>query len=188
MRRSIKSALQSKWAPVAAGAIGLLEGTAVLFPLEPLFLPVMIARKSRAWVIALFLLVGNVAGAAMMYALGAWLAEPVIEPFVQFLDAADDYQQASEDLSEHGFLSLFLIGITPFPFQLGTAAAGAVGYPFGAFIVAVTLSRGLRYFALAALIMAVGASAKEFIERHEVSIFLAGIVVFVAVAVWLFIR
>lgn len=185
LRKQINHWLRSKLMPPAAAFLGFLEGSFVLFPMEPLFLPVMIARKRGAFMIAAFLLVGNVAGAALMYWLGANFAAPIIEPFTAWLGAEEKYAQAAEALREDGFWTLFLIGITPFPFQLGTAAAGAVGYAFPVFLLAVTLSRGLRYFALAAVIVVIGARAKTLLERHEAAIFIAGVVLFAALSAWM---
>ena len=170
--------------PPAAAFLGFLEGTFVLFPMEPLFLPVMIARKRGAFLIAAFLLVGNVAGAAFMYWLGANFAAPIVEPFTAWLGAETEYAQAAEQLRQDGFWTLFLIGVTPIPFQLGTAAAGAVGYAFPMFLLVVTLSRGLRYFVLAAAIVVIGARVRTLAERHEAAIFLAGVILFVALSAW----
>ncbi len=145
----------------------------------------MAARGKGAFIVALWLLAGNVLGALLMYALGAVLLEPVAEPLISFLDLQEEYEQARSDLQENAFMSLFLVGITPFPFQVGTAAAGAIKLSLPVFLAAVTLSRGVRYMALAALVMLIGSRARDFIERHERSIFLAGIAIFAAIGAWM---
>jgi membrane protein YqaA with SNARE-associated domain len=170
--------------PLGAAILGLLEGSLVLLPMEPLFVPVMIARRRRVFWIAAFLLIGNVLGGALMYGLGALAAEPLIEPIVSRLGALERYRAVSAELRENGFIALFLVGITPFPFQLGTAAAGAVGYGFAPFLAAVTLSRGIRYFALAGLVALAGARLGDFMERHETSFVLGGAVVFTVAGLW----
>ena len=179
MRTSIKSLMRSKWMPFGAGLLGFLEGSFVFLPIEPLAIPAMIAQRMRAWTVALYILAGNVLGATLMYALGVWLLEPVIQPFVSFVGAGDEFGQEKAALAEDGFLTLFLIGVTPIPFQVGTAAAGAAAIAFPLFIAAVSLSRGLRYMALAGLVMIVGARAEGFLERHETSILIAGAVLFI---------
>ncbi len=148
----------------------------------------MAARHGRAWLIALWLLAGNVLGGLLLYGAGAFLLEPVAEPLFRFLEVEQDYEQASADLEENAFTSLFLVGVTPFPFQVGTAAAGAVGVSLPVFLAAVSLSRGLRYMALAGLVMLIGSRARDFIERHERAIFIAGIVLFVVLGAWIFWR
>ncbi|MAW80412.1 MAG: hypothetical protein CMI63_09245 [Parvularcula sp.] len=173
---------EKKWTGPAAGVLGFLEGSFVVFPMEPLFIPMMAARHARAWIIALWLLFGNVMGAVLMYAVGAFLLEPVAEPLFQFLGVEQEYQKASSDLEENAFTSLFLVGVTPFPFQVGTAAAGAIGVALPVFLAAVSLSRGIRYMALAGLVMVIGARARGFLEDHERAIFIAGLVLFVLLA------
>lgn len=173
---------EKKWTGPAAGVLGFLEGSFVVFPMEPLFIPMMAARHARAWIIALWLLFGNVMGAVLMYAVGAFLLEPVAEPLFQFLGVEQEYRQASSDLEQNAFTSLFLVGVTPFPFQVGTAAAGAIGVALPVFLAAVSLSRGIRYMALAGLVMVIGARARGFLEDHERAIFIAGLVLFVLLA------
>ncbi len=146
----------------------------------------MAARHGRAWIIALWLLVGNVMGGMLMYGAGAFLLEPVAEPLFQLLGVEEEYEQASADLEENAFETLFLVGVTPFPYQVGTAAAGAAGVSLPVFLAAVSLSRGIRYMALAGLVMVIGSRARNFIERHELEIFIAGIVTFVLLGAWIF--
>lgn len=176
---------EKRWTGPAAAVLGFLEGSFVVFPMEPLFIPMMAARHRRAWVLALWLLAGNVLGALLMYAFGALLLEPVMEPLIRFLDLQSEYDRARSDLKKHGFVSLFLVGITPFPFQVGTAAAGAVNLALPVFIAAVTVSRGIRYMALAALVMLIGTRSQALIERHERAIFTAGVLLFVAISGWM---
>jgi hypothetical protein len=42
--------------------------------------------------------------------------------------------------------------------------------------------------ALAGLVMLIGSRARDFIERHERAIFIAGIVLFVVLGAWIFWR
>ena len=102
------------------------------------------------------------------------------------MGAAEQYESAIKDLNNNGFLALFLVGVTPFPFQVGTAAAGAAGYNIFLFIAAVAISRSLRYLALAALVRIIGASAREWIEKHQFAIFIGGLVLFAAIAAAMF--
>lgn len=186
MRGFIKSLTQEKrWTGPAAAVLGFLEASFVVFPMESLFIPMMAARHARAWVVALWLLAGNVPGALLMYGLGALFLEPVIEPLIRFLDLQSEYDKARADLEENGFISLFMVGVTPIPFQVGTAAAGAIKLALPVFMLAVTVSRFIRFMALAMLVMLIGTRSQSFIERHERGIFIAGALVFVAISGWM---
>lgn len=175
-------AREPKWTGPAAGALGFLEGSFVVFPMEPLFIPMMTSRGNSAWRVSAWLLFGNVLAAIFMYALGALFLEPVLKPVFAFFDATATFENGLRALREDGFRWLLLIGVTPFPFQLGVAGAGAAGYPLALFVLAVTLARGARYFAFAALVMAIGQRARDWLQRHERAIFIGGATLFVVLA------
>ena len=130
---------------------------------------------------------GNVLGGLLMYWLGAALAEEAIQPLVSMLDAEDTYQQTMEKLKTDGFATLFMIGITPFPFQVGVAAAGAAGYNLVLFTLAVALSRSIRYFLLAGLVMLVGDKAEKMLKDHELELTIVGVILFAAFVVYFFV-
>jgi uncharacterized membrane protein YdjX (TVP38/TMEM64 family) len=57
-------------------------------------------------------------------------------------------------------------GLTPFPYKVITIASGATGLDLATFITASALSRGLRFFAEAALLWWLGPPVRTLIERH----------------------
>lgn len=185
LQRRIEELLKSRWMPGVAGLLGFLEATFVFFPMEPLFLPMMASRHRPAWLIALFLLIGNVLGGLLMYGLGVWLTEPVVEPLIEYFGLGGQYNDIVADLNENGFAALFVIGITPVPYQLGTLAAGITGYSLIAFVLAISLARGLRYFGLAMVMAWIGLRAGDWIARHEGRILLGGMVLFAVIVAWM---
>ena len=176
------------WTGPAALAIGIIENTIILAPMEPLYLPLMVGSKARALLVASCLLLGNVIGALILYVLGAFLAEGAIEPLMEWTGATGGYEEAMRQFDENGFIALFLIGVTPFPFQVGVAAAGAAGYPIIPFVIAVTLSRSIRYYAEAVLVMMLGAKAGNWLKRNQLKMFLGGCVLFAGVMAWMIFR
>lgn len=185
MAKLLKSLSENrKWMGPNAAVLGFLEGSFVPFPMEPLFIPMMAAEHKRAWVLALWMVVGNVAGAVLMYGLGAWLLEPVVEPLMSSLSMEQDFEEASASLKENAFVALFTVGITPIPFQVGAAAAGAVGVLMPVFLFAVSLSRGIRYLVLAGIVMLVGRRANALLKKHERMIFVTGLLLFVGIVAY----
>jgi len=181
LRDQLKTWSQGPWAYPVAGTIGFLEGSFLIVAVEPLLIPMFASRKRTIWLLALMPAIGNIFAGLLMYALGAFLSGPVIEPLVAWMGAERDYARALEDLKENGFLALFLVGVTPFPFQVGTAAAGAAGYNLAMFVLAVAVSRGLRYLVLAGFVKLLGDRARDWIDRHQLEIFIAGLVLFFAI-------
>ncbi|MAK60579.1 MAG: hypothetical protein CMK09_06345 [Ponticaulis sp.] len=186
LRQKLSRFLDGPWALPFCALIGFLENTIILFAMEPLFLPAMAARGRKAWQIAAALLVGNVIAAFAMYALGMWAGSAIIEPAFASFNATETYHELIGKLNEDCFWPLFMVGITPIPFQLGAAAAGAAGCSLLVFAAAITISRAIRYFTEAGIIMALGERGEKWIEQHELEIFVLGIGIFIGMAVMFF--
>ena len=179
LRERISNTARSPWAYPVSVLLGFLEGTFIIVAMEPLFIPLMAVRVKKAWAIVASLLLGNVLGALFMYAAGALIAGSDLVPWLGGGDALATYEEMSRRLEAEGFFALFAIGVTPFPFQIGTAAAGAVDFPIWLFILAISLSRAIRYFGLALIVTLIGARARDWLEKHELEIFVGGLLIFV---------
>lgn len=188
MRKLVSRILRSDWMFLWLGVLAFLENTILLVAVEPLFIPIMAAQRSRAPLIAAALVAGCLAGALATYWLAQSLYEPVVQPFLERMNLAADFEKAQVHVQERGFLAMFLIGVTPAPFQLGTIASGVVGLSLPVFIAAVTLSRAIRYGLLAVLVMWIGRRAEKVLEKYELEILIGFLVLFAvmfAVAAWL---
>ena len=73
------------------------------------------------------------------------------------------YQQRFRDW---GFAVILLKGLTPVPYKIVAIAAGAAHYSLVLFLVASLLTRGARFFLVAALLRWFGERARLFIERR----------------------
>jgi membrane protein YqaA with SNARE-associated domain len=186
-RDTVKKWSSGPWLYPTSFVFGFLEASFVFLPVEPLVIPMMAGKGYRAWFVAALLLAGNLIAAAMMYWLGAHFSDTAIEPMMGWLQAETLYENALQRLQQEGFLSLVLIDLTPVPFQVAMAAAGAALFPFWAFLAAVVISRGVRWFAMAGLVLAIGVRAQQWIEDHQLELFVGGFTVFVAISLvlWL---
>jgi membrane protein DedA with SNARE-associated domain len=79
-------------------------------------------------------------------------------------------------MEEEGFWALIAVGITPLPIQAGTLAAGFAEYSFSLFLLAMILSRSIRYYGVAALAVFAGKSAPAFFEKHKSRLFVGGMI------------
>jgi hypothetical protein len=61
---------------------------------------------------------------------------------------------------------VFLAGFTPIPYKVFTIAAGVFGVALVPFTIASILSRGGRFFLVAAAILLVGEPVKRRIDRY----------------------
>lgn len=133
-------------------ALSFAESTLVPIPLETIVAPLMVGHHRHAWTISLAIWIGCLAGATLFYFVGLWLAEPVVQPALEWVGLRDDFAGMTADLDREGlFWTVFLVSFSPAPMQLATLGAGTVGGNFAVFLAAIAASRGLRYFGLAAL-------------------------------------
>lgn len=166
--------------PVWLVVLSFFENTILLVPIEPLFVPVMAMRRNRAFGYAALLTLGCVLGAVATYWAAAAAFEPLVEPAMRAGGILGDFESVRSDIQDGGFWALFVVGVTPIPFQLGTVASGVIRLPLTDFIAAVAISRALRYFALAGLVYAVGERAEDLIDRYETEIAIGALVLFAA--------
>lgn len=138
------------------------------FPIPPdiLMIPMILARPSRAWLIAGIALVASVLGGLLGYAIGALAFEQIGAPILQSLGKADAMAEFSARFNDLGFWAVLTAGLTPFPFKVITIMSGWTGMPLFTFIATSILARALRFYIVAFLLWKFGAPIKEFIEKR----------------------
>ncbi|MEQ9490627.1 MAG: hypothetical protein RIM72_16720 [Alphaproteobacteria bacterium] len=137
--------------------LSFAESTVVPVPLETIVAPLMIGHPRRSVVIAIVIWLGSLAGAALFYGLGFWLADPVVHPVLEWLDLGDGLKDMTARLDKDGlFWVVFLVSFLPAPLQLATLGAGVAQANFLVFLLAIAASRGLRYGGLAVLALLLG--------------------------------
>jgi membrane protein DedA with SNARE-associated domain len=67
---------------------------------------------------------------------------------------------------EWNFWVVFTAGFTPIPYKVFTIAGGAFAINFPMFLIASFISRGARFFLVAALIWRFGSPITAFIDRY----------------------
>ncbi len=138
-------------------ALSLAESTVLPIPLEAIVVPLMVGHPRHALRIALIIWLGCMVGASLFYLVGLLLADPVVHPAMRQLGLEDSFNDMAQKLSGGGlFWSVFLVSFLPAPMQLATLGAGVIGANPVVFIIAIALSRGLRYFGMAILAQFVG--------------------------------
>jgi membrane protein YqaA with SNARE-associated domain len=161
-----------RWADHPAGpamlfALALAES--VVFPIPPDILLIALAfgAPTKAWRFALICTLGSVTGGMLGYGLG-WLAAPVGKSVLVHIAGLEAYYTVADLYGRHAFVSLLLAGFTPIPSKVFTITAGIFHewVPFPLFLGASVLSRGARFFLVAALIRKFGGAIRPFLENH----------------------
>ncbi len=151
---------------VALGIISFIESSFFPIPPDILMIPMIIARPSRAWLIATVALVTSVLGGLFGYFIGAVLFDTVGQPILDFYGKAQAGEVFAQKFNEYGAWAVLMAGVTPFPFKVITIMSGWTGLSLPVFIVASIVARGLRFFVVAGLLWQFGAPIRDFIERR----------------------
>ena len=138
------------------------------FPIPPdiLLIPMILANRDRAWLIAGVCTVASVLGGILGYLIGALLFEAIGAPLLEFYGYLEKFTDFQAMYNEYGAWIVFGAGITPFPYKVITIASGVTGLDIVTFMIASVLARGLRFFIIAALLWKWGQPIRAFIERY----------------------
>ncbi|WP_278921949.1 MULTISPECIES: YqaA family protein [Pseudophaeobacter] len=147
-------------------AVAFVESSVFPIPPDVLMIPMILARPSRAWLIASVALVASVAGGLLGYAIGAMFYETIGQPILQAMGKGDAMEAFNSKFNDFGFWAVLGAGVTPFPYKVITIMSGWTGMPLATFMATSVLARALRFFAVAALLRVFGAPIRSFIEHR----------------------
>lgn len=145
-------------------AVSFAESSFFPVPPDVMMVPMILARRDKAYLIALVCTLASVAGGILGYAIGYFLvdtARSILEFFRH--NAFDDFTAA---YNKYGWALILVKGLTPIPFKLVTIASGLSHYPFALFVILATVTRGARFFLIAALLKRFGEPVQAFIEKR----------------------
>ncbi len=151
---------------LALAAIAFIESSIFPIPPDVLLVPMILAARSRAWLIAGVATVASVVGGLAGYGVGYFLFEEVGQPLLDFYGYQDKFDVFRDYYNEWGAWIVAGAGLTPFPYKVITIASGVTALDLTTFTVASVLSRGARFFLLAALLWYFGAPIRTFIEKN----------------------
>ncbi|MCK4622323.1 MAG: DedA family protein [Desulfuromonadales bacterium] len=161
------------WAntPYGVPALGILAfAEASFFPVPPdvLLLALCLAIPARSYRFALVATLGSVAGGMLGYFIGWGLWDQVGTIFYQYIPGvtAEGFGRVKALFDQYDFWTVFAAGFTPIPYKIFTIASGAFQINFPIFAVASLVSRGLRFFLVAAMFYYLGRPARVLIEKY----------------------
>lgn len=139
-----------------------------IFPIPPdiLLIPMVIAMRQRAWLIAGICTVASVLGGTAGYGIGYFLYESVGQSILEFYGKLEKFESFQDLYNEWGAWIVMMGGLTPFPYKVITIASGVTGLNIVTFTIFSIIARGLRFFFIAWLLWKFGAPIKTFIERY----------------------
>ena len=143
-----------------------LESIIFPFPQEVFMIPMMASERDRIFKIAWFALLGSLFGAIVAYFIGMYLFESIGMYILNIYDLNESFSNFSDQVSEFGFLYVFIGGFTPVPFKIVTLSSGFIGINFLIFITASTISRSIRFFLIGYIIWKFGEDIMKSFENR----------------------
>ncbi|MGM0855148.1 MAG: YqaA family protein [Bacillota bacterium] len=134
------------------------------FPIPPdvLLIPLAIANPDSALLYALYTTIASVIGALLGWLIGKKLGRPILVYFF----SEKRIQKVEEYFTKYGAMALLIAGLTPVPYKIFTIFAGVSGVKIRVLVIWSIIGRGIRFFLEGAIILALGAKAKPFIEEN----------------------
>ncbi|MEX2294893.1 MAG: VTT domain-containing protein [Gemmatimonadota bacterium] len=158
----------TRYGRVALVALCFAEASFFPIPPDPLLMALALGAPRRAFSFAAWATAASVAGGVAGYLIG-WGAWSMLgDFFFSWVPGVtpESFDRVQGLYDRYDFFAIFLAGLTPIPYKVITLSAGVFSVSFPVFVVASVLSRGLRFFAVAALLWKFGAPVSRFIDRY----------------------
>ncbi len=138
------------------------------FPIPPdiMLIPMVLAARARAYIIAAVCTLSSVLGGVAGYAIGFFLYESVGRPLLAFYGYTERFADFQRQYNEWGLLIVLAAGLTPLPYKVFTIASGVTGLGLLPFVAGSLISRGLRFYAVAFLLRRYGPPVRAFVEEN----------------------
>ena len=168
------------WTQETFGSFGLLGlftlafAESSFFPIPPdiLLIAFALATPQNAFVIATIATIGSVVGGIFGYFLGKSLGEPLLLKFAK----KSTVKKAQKLYDEFGAWAVFAAGFSPIPYKIFTILSGVMELDLKKFIIASTISRAMRFFAIATVIFFFGEEINGLLNEYfEIAMFIIAI-------------
>ena len=169
LQRLYARALEIAAGPNALTALLLVSfAESSFFPIPPdiLLIPMILARPHRAFHLAALCTLASVAGGLLGYAIGYYFFETIGEWVVRTYHMENGLAAFRAGFEQYGIWIILIKGLTPIPYKLVTIASGAAHFDLFTFVWASIVTRGVRFFVVAALLWKFGEPIRTFIEER----------------------
>ena len=138
------------------------------FPIPPdiLLIPMIIAKRVKAWTYAFICTLSSVLGGVAGYAIGYFFYNSIGVFIVNTYHLSNSFSVFENYYNEYGMLIVLGAGFTPFPFKFITIASGVFNLNIFLFIITAIIARGLRFYLLAGLLFIFGEKIKILIDKY----------------------
>jgi membrane protein YqaA with SNARE-associated domain len=160
--------------------VSFVESSFFPIPPDAMLIPMVLAKPARAWIIATVCTVASVAGGFLGYAIGYYFFETWGQSIIEFYGMQSAFANFQDQFNKYGLEIILIKGLTPIPYKIVTIASGAAHFDLMTFAIASIVTRGARFFAVAALLRVFGEPIRHFIEKRLTLVTTVFIVVVIA--------
>src|SRR3990167_3386226 len=150
----------------ALGVVSFMESSFFPIPPDVMLIPMVLANRDKAFRIALGGAVCSVRGGLLGYAIGYYFFETIGAWVVKTYGLQAGLDAFRRGFQEHGIWIILIKRLTPIPYKLVTIASGAAHFDLFTFVWASIVTRGVRFFLVAALLWKFGEPIRTFIEKR----------------------
>jgi membrane protein YqaA with SNARE-associated domain len=150
----------------ALGVISFLESSVFPIPPDVMLIPMVLANRKKAFTIAAVCTVSSVLGGLLGYAIGYYFFETIGEWVVRTYHMEAGLEAFRAGFDKWGIWIILIKGLTPIPYKLVTIASGAAHFDLFTFVWASIVTRGARFFLVAALLWKFGEPIRAFVEER----------------------
>jgi membrane protein YqaA with SNARE-associated domain len=155
----------SRHAPASLAVISFAESSFFPIPPDVMLAPMVLARREKAFVYAGICTVASVLGGLLGYAIGVYL-QPLGLFILKVFGHPEGQAEFQHWFDQYGLFVILAKGLTPIPFKLVTITAGFARFDLFTFVWAAILTRGARFFGVAAILKYFGPAMLEEFERR----------------------
>ena len=164
----------------ALAAVSFVESSFFPIPPDIMLIPMVLAQRARAWLIAGVCTVASVTGGFLGYAIGFYFFETFGNWLLDLYGLQGGFVQFQQQFNEWGLWIILIKGMTPIPYKLVTIASGAAHFDLLTFGVASLVTRGARFYLVTGLLYLFGEPIRTFIEKHLTLVTTAFVILIVA--------
>jgi membrane protein YqaA with SNARE-associated domain len=152
-------------APWWLAVVSFAESSFFPIPPDVMLAPMVFAKPQKAFVYAGIATIASVLGGLLGYSIGMFL-QPVGHAILDFFGHGNDIETFRHWYDKWGVWVILGKGLTPLPFKIVTITSGFLKFNLALFFAASVITRGARFFIVAALIKQFGPQVQPVIERY----------------------
>lgn len=147
-------------------AVSFAESSFFPIPPDVMLVPMVLARRDKAYLYAAICTVASVVGGMLGYAIGLFLFDSVGSWLIRVYGYGQSFDEFRAAYADYGAWIILIKGLTPIPFKLVTIASGFAAYHFPLFVLLCIITRGARFFLVAFFLRIFGEPVRDFIEKR----------------------